>query len=143
MVTLPLFQSLLRIFALLFAVLDICTADSIAAEDKVEYVIAISVDGLVPAKVKSNLDDLPNFRRLRSEGAYTDNARNQFMSSQTSPNHASILTGASIEEHLYSKDGDNGGVIEATSIYDLVKGAGGKTCMFAQKEKFQLYARSW
>ena len=133
----------LTIFLLLLAALDICTADSIAASDKVEYVVAISADGLVPAKVKSNLDDLPNFRRLRSEGAYTDNARNQYMSSQTSPNHASILTGSSIEEHNYSKDGDNGGVIQATSIYDLVKDAGGKTCMFAQKEKFQLYARSW
>lgn len=133
----------LIIFVLLFAAIDICTADSIAAEDKVEYVIAISVDGLVPAKVKSNLAELPNFRRLRSEGAYTDNARNQPASSQTSPNHASMLTGSSIEEHLYSKDGDNGGVIEATSIYDLVKGAGGKTCMYAQKEKFELYGRSW
>ena len=112
----------LTIFLLLLAALDICTADSIAASDKVEYVIAISADGLVPAKVKSNLDDLPNFRRLRSEGAYTDNARNQYMSSQTSPNHASILTGSSIEEHNYSKDGDNGGIIKATSIYDLVKG---------------------
>ena len=65
------------------------------------------------------------------------------MSSQTSPNHASILTGSSIEEHKYARDGDNGGKIETTSIYDLVKGAGGKTCMFAQKEKFQLYERSW
>lgn len=154
MATLPSYQSLLpsrrngrvlplTIFLLLFAALDICNADSIAASDKVEYVVAISADGLVPAKVMSNLDDLPNFRRLRSEGAYTDNARNQYMSSQTSPNHASILTGSSIEEHNYSKDGDNGGVIQATSIYDLVKDAGGKTCMFAQKEKFQLYARSW
>ena len=104
MAMLPLFQLLLpsrrngwvlplTIYVLLFAAIDICTADSIAAEDKVEYVIAISVDGLVPAKVKSNLDELPNFRRLRNEGAYTDNARNQFMSSQTSPNHASMLTG--------------------------------------------------
>ena len=133
----------LTIFLILFVALDICVADSIAPEDRVEYVIAISADGLVPAKVKSNLDELPNFRRLRREGAYTDNARNQFMSSQTSPNHASILTGSSIEEHKYARDGDNGGKVEATSIYDLVKGAGGKTCMFAQKEKFQLYARSW
>ena len=155
MAMLPLFQSLLpsrrngwvlplTIYVVLFAAIDICTADLIAAEDKVEYVIAISVDGLVPAKVKSNLDELPNFRRLRTEGAYTDNARNQFMSSQTSPNHASMLTGTSIEEHLVSKDGDNGyTVIEAESIYDLVKGAGGKTCMYAQKEKFKLYARSF
>lgn len=58
----------LTVLLLLFAALDISSADSIAAEDKVEYVIAISADGLVPAKVKSNLDDLPNFRRLRSEG---------------------------------------------------------------------------
>eukprot|EP00563_Minutocellus_polymorphus_P010713 CAMPEP_0181062636 /NCGR_PEP_ID=MMETSP1070-20121207/23186_1 /TAXON_ID=265543 /ORGANISM="Minutocellus polymorphus, Strain NH13" /LENGTH=551 /DNA_ID=CAMNT_0023142723 /DNA_START=27 /DNA_END=1682 /DNA_ORIENTATION=- len=129
----------LTISLMLLLVLDICTADSIAEKDKVEYVIAISVDGLVPNKVLG----LPNFQRLRSESAFTDNARNQFLSSQTTPNHASMLTGLSIEEHKYKMDGDNGKKVGKASVFDLVKAAGGKTCLFAQKEKFQLFQRSW
>lgn len=64
----------------------------------IQYVIHISVDGLhadAPrALIASGMGT--NFHRLYTEGSYTDDARTDYSSTVTSPNHATILTGRPI-----------------------------------------------
>jgi len=61
----------------------------------IKYVIHISVDGLhVDAPLTLIASGLgPNFLRLYEEGSYTDEARTDYDSTVTSPNHTTILTG--------------------------------------------------
>ena len=113
--------------------------------DHIAHVIHIVVDGLRPDYMNG-----PNFDRLKSEGACTLNARHDWASSQTLPNHISMFTGLDIADHGYKEDLDNGGQLinPATgqgfeNIFGLVKEAGGTTSFFGSKEKFDLFNRSW
>lgn len=114
-------------------------ADSIP--DEANFVIHVSIDGLMPHATRG----LPNFKRLRDEGAWTHNARNDPLTAQTTPNHASQFTGLSVREHGYKDDANDDKDNISTklqNIFDLVKGADGKTCMFVGKEKFKFF-QSW
>ena len=77
--------------ALILSVLAAGVLSSSASADGVDYVLQISVDGLrgpaIPALGETNL---PNFYRMRDEGAFTDNARTILDSTVTLPNHASL-----------------------------------------------------
>ena len=113
--------------------------------DHIAHVIHIVVDGLRPDYMNG-----PNFDRLKSEGACTLNARHDWASSQTLPNHIGMFSGLTIADHGYKEDLDNGGqLINPTTgqgfenIFDLVKDAGGTTAFFGSKEKFELFNRSW
>ena len=113
--------------------------------DHIAHVISIVVDGLRPDFMNG-----PNFDRLKWEGACTLNARHDWASSQTLPNHIGMFTGLTISDHGYEEDLDNGGQLinPATgqgfeNIFDLVKDAGGSTAFFGSKEKFDLFNRSW
>lgn len=113
--------------------------------DHVAHVIHIVVDGLRPDYMNG-----PNFDRLKSKGACTLNARHDWASSQTLPNHIGMFTGLTVAEHGYFEDADNGGKLinPATgegfeNIFDLVKDAGGTTAFYGSKEKFALFDRSW
>lgn len=69
----------------------------------VEYVVNISVDGLRSDAISNWVDDLdnnylPNFRKLRDEGAWTDNARTDYYKTCTNPGHANILTGRPVRD---------------------------------------------
>ena len=116
-------------------------------------VLAISVDGL---NVRA-LDGLPStggFGRLTSEGAWTDNARTELELTVTLPNHTGMLTGRRIEaaraghgvtwnddlpgRTVPGPDGDG-----VASVFDVVHEAGGTTALFAGKDKFAIYERSW
>jgi hypothetical protein len=90
----------------------LCCGFLVTPARAVEYVIQISIDalnaGAVPAWGQA---DVPNFWRLRTEGAWTDNARTDYTSTVTSPNHACILTGRPVADwtgkpgHLWNENG--------------------------------------
>lgn len=120
-------------------------APSSTIPDHIAHVIHIVVDGLRPDYMNG-----PNFDRLKSEGACTLNARHDWASSQTLPNHIGMFVGLVVADHGYKEDLDNGGQLinPATgqgfeNIFDLVKDAGGTTAFFGSKEKFALFDRSW
>src|SRR5687768_17062087 len=63
----------------------------------ITHIVHISVDGLgavyLSPYVARAPDQFPNFLRLQTEGASTYNARCDFFSSETIPNHTSMFTG--------------------------------------------------
>ena len=60
---------------------------------------SISVHGLGSSYVQSLIDraQAPNFRRFQTEGAWTNNARNDYDNSVTLPNHTDMLTGRGVK----------------------------------------------
>ena len=63
----------------------------------VDHVVQLSIDGLHSGHLENLLlespDEYPNFNRLVREGVSTFNARTDFGSPYTLPNHTSMMTG--------------------------------------------------
>lgn len=117
-------------------------------------VLAISVDGLNPDALASLGTGLaPNFWELISHGAATLDARTEFEQTVTLPNHTGMLTGRRIDAraggHGYTANVDNGRRVTdldgdpVPSVFDTVAAAGLSTALFASKEKFELFDRTW
>jgi hypothetical protein len=124
------------------------------ADNPIDYVIAISVDGLNPQAMRMlGKSGSPSFHRLMRQGAYTLNARTVREKTRTLPNHAAMLTGRRVDReqggHGYSENLDNGGTVHlaaghyVASVFDVVHDYGGSTAMFSSKTKFNLYQRTW
>ncbi|WP_262848174.1 alkaline phosphatase family protein [Mumia quercus] len=125
-----------------------------SADDPVNRVVAISVDGLNPQAIRVlGRARTPSFHRLMRRGATTLNARTAREQTRTLPNHASMMTGRRIDPrrggHGVTFNSDTGTTVHraagrrVASVFDVVHGAGGSTALFAAKPKFALYARSW
>ena len=127
-----------------------------------EYVIQISVDGAGPTFLQYLINDhqLPNFARLQTEGAWTNNARADFDYTITLPNHTCMLTGrpvydqtgekASVPGHLWVHNGEPGNLdlhrnarAYVKSTFDVAHDNGLATGIFASKTKFSLYDQSY
>jgi hypothetical protein len=128
------------------------TPDS--ADNPIDHVIAISIDGLNPAAItKLGKSRTPAFHRLMREGSYTLNARTVREKTSTLPNHTTMLTGRPVNAgrggHGYTENFDNGGTIHraaghyVASVFDVVHDHGGSTAVFAAKTKFKIYQRTW
>ncbi len=116
-------------------------------------VLAISVDGLNVGALDA-LSSTSGFGRLIHEGAWTDNARTEVEQTVTLPNHTGMLTGRRIDaaegghgvtwndelpgRTVPGPDGDG-----VASVFDVVHAAGGTTALFAGKDKFATFERSW
>ncbi len=135
---------------------------SARAAGMAEYVIHISVDGLGASYLQALIDsgDLPNFKRLQAEGAWTNNARTDFDYTITLPNHTSMVTGRPVMDkaakptaivgHHWIINTDPGTRNLHGNSHDYVKSAfdvahdnGLRTAMFASKSKFVLYDQSY
>lgn len=117
--------------------------------------LIVSMDGLRP-DVISNLgpDQLPAFYRFLNEGSSTLNARSDPQFTITMPNHASMMTGRWVngdDSHGWARNDDSqsGGTLHSEkneyvpSIFDVIHDEGGRTALYATKEKFEMYDRSY
>jgi predicted AlkP superfamily pyrophosphatase or phosphodiesterase len=125
-----------------------------SADNAVDRVLAISVDGLNPAAIRRlGPSRTPAFHRLMREGASTLNARTAREQTRTLPNHTGMLTGRRIDDgnggHGITFNSDTGSTVHraadryVASMFDVVHDRGGSTAVFTAKKKFALYQRTW
>ena len=124
------------------------------ADDRVNRVVAISVDGLNPAMITLlGASGAPNFHRLLREGTGTLNARTAYEQTITLPNHTGMLTGRRIDRrsggHGWTLNTDTGSTVHqaaggyVSSVFDVVHDRGGSTALYTAKTKFAVFARTW
>jgi Type I phosphodiesterase / nucleotide pyrophosphatase len=125
-----------------------------AADNEIDRVIAISIDGLNPRAIKQlGQSGTPALHRLMREGASTLNARTVREQTRTLPNHTAMFTGRRVDRqhggHGYTANVDSGSTVHraaghyVASVFDVVHDNGGSTALFAAKIKFNLYKRTW
>lgn len=127
------------------------SSSATGADDRVAHVVIVSIDGLNPTAL--DLGALPTFARMVREGSGTLNARTDYESTVTLPNHASMLTGRPVDPRQgghgvridvsTSKSVQELAGTEVASVFDVVHDAGGSTAAYVSKDKFDLFERSW
>jgi hypothetical protein len=130
-----------------------------------EYVIHISVDGLHPGHLQTQINAglAPHFKRFQDEGAWTNNARTDYTHTNTLPNHTSMITGRPVSlptgmpamtQHGYTANDNTVPVTETlhnftnpdwykASTFDVVHDAGLTTALYVSKDKFKIYEHSY
>ncbi len=130
-----------------------CLLPQAARTQVITHVIHISVDGLRPDAVTALGPALcPNFHLLMVEGTFTLNARTDCDYTSTLPDHACQMTGRAVlgsEGHGVSFNSDGGSTIAdahgsyVAGVFDAAHDNGLVTALFAGKDKFALFDRSW
>ncbi|MEX0642337.1 MAG: alkaline phosphatase family protein [Pirellulales bacterium] len=129
-----------------------------------EHVIHISVDGLNAQMLQDAIDagDAPTFKRLRDEGAWTNNSRTDFTHTVTLPNHTSMITSRPVlrpkgmKKTVYHNwtlndvpqrnttlHNNNPNVDYVGSTFDVAHDAGLSTALYTSKDKFVIYDQSY
>ncbi len=92
-----MFNEQVKRIILAAAIVLICSAGFAGASAK--YVIQISIDGLGSCYLAKMLDnnEVPNFKRLKVEGASTLNARTDYDITVTLPNHTTMITARGVK----------------------------------------------
>ncbi len=115
-----------------------------AAADRV---LLVSLDGLAPAALRTlGPTGTPVLHGLMARGAWTWNARADAQSTETLPNHASMITGRAVAEHGYRDNSVEGLAPEALvghALFEGVARSGREVALVASKEKLRLFADRW
>ncbi len=132
-----------------------------AGAHQAQYVIEISIDGGGSTYIQALIDQgkLPNFKRFQTQGAWTNNARNDYDITVTLPNHVTMVTGRSIkgsDGHMWTLNTDpssdpaaatysiqNNKGSYVSGVFDVVHDNGLKTALYATKSKFSLFSHSY
>jgi len=130
--------------------------DRVSADDAVESVLAISIDGLNPEALRIlGPEGTPHLHAFKASGASTLNARTEQELTITLPNHTGMVTGRRVEADTgghgvtWNDDRRRPATVQAAagrrveSVFTSVSAAGGSTALFASKTKFSLWKRSW
>lgn len=119
----------------------------------VGHVVLISIDGLNPNLITTQRT--PALVRLRRNGASTLNARTEYEKTVTLPNHTGMVTGRRVNRSARGHGvtwndarRSPSTVQEAAgrpvgSVFSVLRGNGRSAAIFASKEKFRIFQRSW
>lgn len=155
--------SLIRAFISLLCSTLLSGGVAPAAAGEAQYVIEISVDGGGSSYIQSLIDigDLPNFKRFQTQGAWTNNARNDYDVTVTLPNHVTMVTGRGVKGvagtgHMWTSNTDpsadpaaltysiqNNKGAYVSSVFDVVHDNGLRSALYATKSKFSLFDHSY
>jgi hypothetical protein len=132
------------------------TTPRVSADNAIDSVVAISVDGLnTDALGKLGRERTPRLHDLMASGASTLNARTEHELTVTLPNHTGMVTGRRVEASTgghgvtWNDDRRRPSTVQAAagrrveSVFTQVAAAGGSPGLFASKTKFSLWKRSW
>jgi hypothetical protein len=121
-----------------------------------DFVIALSVDAMGSSYLQALIDanQLPHFKQLEAEAAYTLNARNDSDITVTLPNHISMLTSRPVSGpagHNWTQNTDpaEGQTLHSrrgayvAGFFDVAHDAGRRTGLWATKTKFSLFRGSY
>jgi len=119
-------------------------------------VIAVSIDGLNPAAIRTlGPEGTPTLHRLIERGASTLNARTERELTDTLPNHTGMVTGRWIaaakgghgvtwnDDRMRPPTAHKAAGQPVASVFNVVRRAQLSTAVFASKRKFSLFERSW
>lgn len=132
------------------------TPSSAQAAPEVTTVIAVSIDGLNSNAIRQlGAERTPTLHRLIDGGASTLNARTEREQTNTLPNHTGMLTGRRIaadsgghgvtwnDERLEPRTVQEAAGHPVSSVFSVVDSHERDTGLFASKQKFSLFERSW
>jgi predicted AlkP superfamily pyrophosphatase or phosphodiesterase len=127
-----------------------------SADNAVDSVLAISIDGLNPEALRIlGRQGTPHLHDFMASGASTLNARTEREMTITLPNHTGMVTGRRVEAEsgghgvTWNDDRRRPSTVQAAagerveSVFTSISAAGGSTALFASKTKFSLWTRSW
>jgi hypothetical protein len=116
----------------------------------------VSIDALNPAAIRRlGPERTPVLHRMIAEGASTLDARTEREQTNTLPNHTGMVTGRRIaagrgghgvvwnDERLRPPTVQAAAGHPVASVFSVVHGEGLRTGLFATKQKFSLFERSW
>jgi hypothetical protein len=126
----------------------------VAGSTSSRIVVAITVDGLTSGVVTElGREQLPALHRMMRQGASTLNARTAVEQTRTMPNHSGVFTGRRVLGtfgHQVTFNDDSAATDIHTvagryvpSMFDVVHDRGGRVRLFAGKDKFAFFDRSW
>lgn len=125
----------------------------VSATDPVQQVVLISIDGLKTSLI--NRSRTPALVRLRRNGASTLNARTQYEKTVTLPNHTGMVTSRRIsrsrgghgvtwnDTRLSPSTVQQAAGEPVGSVFSVLQGNNRSAAIFASKEKFRIFDRSW
>lgn len=146
-----------RLVALLFIIALVYAVHAPAARTAeglgIRYVIHVVFDGFRPdAITAAGPQKLPNVYRMIREGSWTGNARADYDYTETLQNHTDMLTSRPVSGphgHGVNFNRDTGDTIHKAAgsyvagIFDIAHDNGLRTGLFASKDKFEFFNRSW